>query len=68
MSKVVINESICKGCGLCINACPKKILKLADEKLNAKGYHPAEMTDENSCISCAMCAIFCPDVAIEVSK
>jgi len=67
MKKIVINEIICKGCGLCVNACPKKILVMSDE-LNLKGYHPAKLIDEEACISCAMCAIMCPDVAIKVEK
>jgi 2-oxoglutarate ferredoxin oxidoreductase subunit delta len=38
---VTINENLCKGCGLCARACPKKIIELSKEKINAKGYHPA---------------------------
>jgi len=67
MAKVTFNEGICKGCGLCVEACPKKILKLSDG-LNAKGYHPAVMTDMDSCIGCAFCATMCPDCVITVEK
>ena len=41
MVKVTINENLCKGCGLCVRACPKGVLALAKDKLNAKGYHPS---------------------------
>jgi len=68
MNIVTINENICKGCGLCITACPKKIISLSKERLNGKGYHPAEITDREKCIGCAMCAMMCPDVAIKVEK
>lgn len=68
MNKVTINENICKGCGLCVMSCPKKILKLSEEHINAKGYHPAEVIDGDKCISCAMCATMCPDVAIKVER
>jgi len=68
MQKTTVNESVCKGCGLCVTACPKKIVELAKEKLNAKGYHPAEVTDQDACISCAMCALICPDCAITVVR
>ena len=40
MAVVTINEERCKGCGLCVRACPKKIMQLSKSKLNAKGYHP----------------------------
>lgn len=65
--KVVIDEEKCKGCGLCINFCPQKILK-AGTHLNAKGYYPAVCIDIEKCTGCAICAIMCPDVAIEVYR
>lgn len=67
MKKLVFNESLCKGCGLCVSACPKKILKLGN-KINSMGYAVAECTDEDSCISCAFCATMCPDSVITVRK
>ena len=67
MAKVTFNEGICKGCGLCVEACPKKILKLSDG-LNAKGYHPAEPVNPEACIGCASCARTCPDVAIRIER
>jgi len=68
MAKVTIDEALCKGCALCVDACPKKILALSDAKINAKGYHPAATTDEGACIGCAFCATMCPDVCITVEK
>ena len=38
MPKVTFNTDMCKGCGLCVGACPKKCLDIASDKLNAKGY------------------------------
>ncbi len=67
MSKWVINESLCKGCGMCIARCPLKILAYADH-LTPKGVHPASIIDEAKCTSCAICARSCPDVAIEIFK
>ena len=68
MAKVVINEERCKGCELCISQCPKHIISLAKDKLNKKGYHPAQVTEQDKCIGCAFCATTCPDVAIAVYR
>ena len=68
MVKLTINELVCKGCGLCVRACPKNILALSKTKLNAKGYRPAEIIDAEACIGCASCARTCPDVAIRIEK
>ena len=68
MSKVTISEDVCKGCGMCVVACPKKILVISRTKINTKGYHVSEMTDMDACIGCMACATMCPDVAIEVEK
>ena len=67
MKKVVFNEGLCKGCSLCVNACPKKILRLSD-RINSMGYAVAECVDLSKCISCAFCATMCPDCVITVSK
>ena len=53
MAKMTVNENVCKGCGLCVSVCPKKIIVLAKGRLNAKGYNPAEVTDQSACIGCA---------------
>lgn len=68
MAKATINENICKGCEMCVNACPKKIIALAKGRINAKGYHPAEVTEPDKCTGCASCAMMCPDVAITVER
>ena len=68
MVKLTINEVLCKGCGLCVRACPKNLLQLSKTKINAKGYHPAEITDMAACVGCASCAKTCPDVVIRIEK
>ena len=68
MVKLTINEVLCKGCGLCVRACPKNLLQLSKTKINAKGYHPAEITDMAACVACTSCAKTCPDVVIRIEK
>ena len=68
MAKVSFNEERCKGCGLCVTACPKGIVSLAKDKINAKGYHPAGVIEQEKCIGCASCALMCPDTVITVER
>ncbi len=68
MVKLTINEIVCKGCGLCVRACPKGVLALSKAKLNAKGYHPVSVAVPEACIGCASCARTCPDVAIRIER
>lgn len=67
-AKVTFKEELCKGCGLCVSACPKQILAMSKDKINSKGHHPATMTDQSKCIGCAFCATMCPDCVITVEK
>jgi len=64
-SKIVINTDRCKGCGYCVDVCPRKCIRTS-ESINKKGVYPAEFIEGSDCIACALCARFCPDVCIEV--
>ncbi len=68
MAKLTFATDLCKGCGLCVSACPKHILQLASGKLNKKGHTPVEIIDQEKCIGCAFCATMCPDCVIKVEK
>ena len=68
MAKVTFATDLCKGCGLCVAACPKKIIELAKDQINKKGHSPARITDQDKCIGCAFCATMCPDCAITVER
>ena len=65
---VQIDENRCKGCGLCVDACPPKILQLSTSRFNAIGYRPVEVIDVKSCTGCAVCAVMCPDVVFRVYR
>lgn len=63
----VFDPERCKGCRLCIDACPENILRSSD-RTNRSGYRTVEITGQDRCISCGFCALMCPDVAIEVFR
>jgi len=68
MSRIVIDQNRCKGCGLCTQVCPYDLVHIANY-FNAKGYRPAEQVDPNDeCSGCSNCATMCPDVAITVYR
>ena len=56
----------CKGCGLCVEVCPKGILELHGSTVNELGYHPIRLTHAAACTSCALCARVCPDTVFAV--
>jgi len=62
--KIIINTERCKGCGLCVEVCPKNSIVIS-KKSNRNGYFPAQANNAD-CTGCAACAIICPEVIIEV--
>lgn len=53
----------CKGCGFCVEYCPKDVLVMSDE-FNRKGYHPPKAVKASECVNCGLCEMICPDFAI----
>ncbi len=64
MGRIVLDRNKCKGCYLCVDVCPNKVLE-PDKKINSIGYYPINVNEEKQCVGCAMCARVCPDMAIE---
>lgn len=58
----------CKGCNLCVTACPTSTLSLQASEVNNRGYHFAYMSAPDNCTGCCSCAWVCPDACIEVYR
>lgn len=64
---IVVDTERCKGCGVCVPACPTNTIELSAH-VNGKGYNFCYMANPEACIGCASCAIMCPDSCITVYK
>ena len=57
-ARVIINETWCKGCEICVDICPLDVLVMED--------FVARVKDIDQCTGCMMCELLCPDFAIVV--
>ncbi|MBP3227561.1 MAG: 4Fe-4S binding protein [Bacteroidaceae bacterium] len=64
---VVVDTERCKGCNLCVVACPTNTLSLSHGQVNHKGYAYCVDTGDG-CIGCASCGLVCPDGCITVYR
>ncbi len=62
---VVIDSETCKGCALCIPACPPAVLSMSTD-VNSRGYRYPELAP--GCTGCRACQLVCPDFCIEVLR
>lgn len=60
---VLIDEARCKGCELCVPACPPQVLRMSEQR-NDKGFLVPELLD--GCTGCTACQLVCPDFVFEV--
>lgn len=72
MAKVIgaveIDGERCKGCDLCVVACPCHVLLLQPKEVNNRGYHFAFAAEPDKCTGCGSCAAVCPDACITVYR
>ena len=64
---LVIDSERCKGCGVCVTACPLAVLEMSQE-VNNKGYQFVMMAKADSCTGCTSCGIICPDSCITIYR
>ncbi|MCC8019983.1 MAG: ferredoxin family protein [Rikenellaceae bacterium] len=65
--RIVVDTERCKGCAVCVAACPFEVLALT-RGVNGKGYHFSFMDQPERCTGCASCALVCPDSCITVFR
>jgi len=70
---IEIDTESCKDCRLCIHVCPHHLI-VPSHRMNQRGYCPVDFSEtqlkreERKCTGCSLCAISCPEVAIEVYR
>ncbi|MEO0072161.1 MAG: ferredoxin family protein [candidate division WOR-3 bacterium] len=65
MPEIKINQQWCKGCGFCIEICPKDVYT-RDSKVSSRGFQEIIIKNPEKCIECQLCEYLCPDLAITV--
>lgn len=63
---LVIDVEACKGCALCIDACPPRVLVMTAHEVNTRGYLYPELLA--GCTGCKACSQICPDFVFQVYK
>ncbi len=66
--EIVINESMCKGCGYCAHFCNRGCITLSKDKFTSLGMALPVFSDADRCNACGICVWMCPDFAIDVYK
>jgi 2-oxoglutarate ferredoxin oxidoreductase subunit delta len=67
MHKITLNAEWCKGCHICVEVCPRKVLEV-DRGSFLRGFHPVVVARAEDCTACRQCELLCPDLAIAVEE
>ncbi|MCW3489686.1 4Fe-4S binding protein [Dethiobacter alkaliphilus] len=57
--EIAVKNEWCKGCGICVDFCPKNVLAMSEDK-------KACVVHSENCVACNKCELYCPDFAIHV--
>ncbi|MCX4781710.1 4Fe-4S binding protein [Streptomyces sp. NBC_01264] len=63
---LVIDTEACKGCELCVDACPPGVLFMTADEVNARGHRYPRLLP--GCIACNACTAICPDFVFQVYR
>lgn len=66
LGTLVIDTEACKGCELCIDACPPRVLRMTANEVNERGYRYPQLLP--GCIACKACTAICPDFVFQVYR
>ena len=64
---IVVDTERCKGCNLCVVACPLDVIAL-NKEVNVKGYNYTRQGLEDTFNLCSSCSTVCPGGCISVCK
>ena len=60
---IVVDGRYCKGCGICVQFCPKHALAISTE-INSRGFYVPYFIEGGECTKCRQCELYCPDFAV----
>jgi 2-oxoglutarate ferredoxin oxidoreductase subunit delta len=66
-TEITLNRDLCKGCGYCVEFCPRRVFKSSNVSSH-RGVAPPDIEDKARCTACGLCVMLCPELAISVER